>query len=399
MLPVPEEEIRGFAGLPNPDPGDLFFDMEGDPFEQGGLEYLFGLYFFDKGQPVFKDFWAHSRTEEKIAFEQFMDFITNRLSQYPDAHIYHYAHYEQTALKKLMSLHATREAEVDNLLRTCKLVDLYKVVREGMRISEPSYSIKNLEHFYMESRTGDVQSAGASIVFYEKWKETGDKSLLEKIRDYNLDDVRSTYELRQWLIGLRPKDLAWANDKAKGDDKGRQGKDEVSDAMTAHEERIERYRQALVAPLPEDRSLWGEKEHFLELTWQLLDFYRREDKPQWWAMFSRMETDESEFIDDIECIGGLRPDPSHPPCSVKRSIQYTYMFPAQETKLKTGDKAALTHSGQAVSNLFVDQAAGRLKFTLSQKADSPPDRLCLGPGGPVNNQVLREAVFCFADSL
>jgi uncharacterized protein len=192
MLPVAEKEIRGFARLPKPDPGDLFFDMEGDPFEQGGLEYLFGLYFFDKGQPVFKDFWAHSRTGEKIAFEQFMDFVMDRLSKYPNAHIYHYAHYEQTALKKLMSLHGTREAEVDNLLRAGKLVDLYKVVKEGMRISEPSYSIKNLEHFYMESRTGDVQSAGASIVFYEKWKETGDKSLLEKIRDYNLDDVRST---------------------------------------------------------------------------------------------------------------------------------------------------------------------------------------------------------------
>ena len=35
--------VRGFHRLPAPDAGDVFFDMEGDPFEQGGLEYLFGL--------------------------------------------------------------------------------------------------------------------------------------------------------------------------------------------------------------------------------------------------------------------------------------------------------------------------------------------------------------------
>jgi len=54
-----------------------------------------------------------SRAEEKLAFEAFMDYVTAWLHQHPSAHIYHYAHYEQTALKKLMSLHGTREAEVD----------------------------------------------------------------------------------------------------------------------------------------------------------------------------------------------------------------------------------------------------------------------------------------------
>jgi len=36
--------------------------------------------------------------------------------QHPGAHVYHYASYEETALKRLASWHATREVEVDNLL-------------------------------------------------------------------------------------------------------------------------------------------------------------------------------------------------------------------------------------------------------------------------------------------
>jgi len=393
-LPLVPGQKRGFERLPRPSEGDMFFDMEGNPLEEGGLEYLFGLCFLDHGKPVFKAFWAHSRSEEKTAFEGFIDFVTRRLRAYPDAHIYHYAHYEQTALKRLMSLHGTREAEVDNLLRAGRLVDLYKVVREGLRVSEPSYSIKNLEHFYMEKRSGDVQSAGASIVYYERWKETGDTRLLEKIRAYNEDDVVSTCRLRQWLLELRPEGIAWA-----GDDPDKQVPVADPGALNAHEQRIEAYRQLLLGDLPQDRSDWGEESHLRELAWQLLDFHRREDKPQWWAMFARMEMDARELAEDIECIAGLELDPAIPPFPVKKSICYTFTFPEQETKLKTGDKAARLDTGKALSSLVIDEQARRVSFTLSQKADPPPECLHIGPGGPIYNDLLREAVFRFADTL
>ncbi len=198
LLETDPAETKGFRRLPEPDPGDLFFDMEGDPLEEGGLEYLFGVYYHDDSQPKFQPFWAHSRQEERQAFQDFMAFVMDRLARYPNMHIYHYAPYEETALKRLMSLHGTCEAEVDHLLRSEKLVDLYKVVRESLLASEPRYSIKNLETFYMEKRTGEVTNAGASIVFYEHWKETRDPALLQQIHDYNEDDCRSTYLLREW---------------------------------------------------------------------------------------------------------------------------------------------------------------------------------------------------------
>lgn len=392
LLPPTMGELRGFARLPEPATGDLFFDMEGDPLEQGGLEYLFGLYFLKDEKPQFKAFWAHSRSEEKKAFEAFMDFVTSWLQQYPKAHIYHYAPYEQTALKKLMSLHGTREAEVDNLLRTHKLVDLYKVVREGIRVSEPRYSIKNIEHFYLQGRTSSVKNAGASIVYYERWKETNDESLLKDIEDYNHDDVRSTYELRQWLLTLRPKKFPWFSPYAYSDNTPEIG------AATKEEQRLVPYRKSLVDPLPENRMEWGPKEILNELTYQLLGFHRRSAKPLWWAMFSRMESSEDELLEDGECLAGLTQDPANPPVPEKNSIRYTYQFPQQESKLKTGDAATITQIGDSVNNLVVDDERRLVSFTRGI-GKALPNQIALGPGRPISATVLVNAVFRFADSV
>ncbi len=394
LLPQVADELRGFARLPKPAEGDLFFDMEGDPLEEGGLEYLFGLYLFEGGEPVFKTFWAHSRAEEKLAFEAFMDFVTGWLRRYPGSHIYHYAAYEQTALKKLMSLHGTREAEVDNLLRAQKLVDLYKVVREGIRVSEPRYSIKNIEHFYLESRTGDVKSAGASIVYYERWKETRDEQLLKEIADYNLDDVRSTYELREWLLTLRPTATPWfvgaVSDKKEAPEVG---------VLTEGEQRLVPYRERLVEPLPQDRTTWSETDSLNELAYQLLDFHRRAAKPEWWAMFARMEMTEEELFEDGECLGFLQADPANPPVKQRTSIQYTFLYPEQETKLRTAAQATITQTGKAVSKLVVDDEARRVSFFSPVKNEPLPSPVALGPGMPVSTKALMEAVFRFADSL
>lgn len=395
LLPIEADALRGFARLPKPDAGDLFFDMEGDPLEEGGLEYLFGLYYFPEGKPEFKAFWAHSRSEEKVAFEAFMDFITGWLHEHPAAHIYHYAHYEQTALKKLMSLHGTREAEVDNLLRMQKLIDLYKVVREGIRVSEPRYSIKNIEHFYLDSRKGDVKSAGASIVYYERWKETGDPQLLKDIEDYNFDDVRSTYELREWLLGLRPTTVTWANTNVAQED----GAAIEVGQLTPEEERLIPYREQLISTLPEDRSHWTTEHHLQELTFQLLDFHRRANKPAWWAMFSRMETPEEDLLEDGECLAGLTPDPAHPPRQDKRSLIFTYRYPEQESKLKTGDSAAITQTAEAIRDLVVDDDNRRVSFKRSANKEPLPPRISIGPGMPVSTKALIEAVFRFGDSL
>lgn len=393
-LPQPDGRVTGFARMPRPDAGDLFFDMEGDPLEDGGLEYLFGLYFHEGGEAQFRAFWAYDRAGERRAFEQFMDFVTAWLRNHPGAHIYHYAAYEQTALKRLMSLHGTREAEVDNLLRTHRLVDLYKVVREGLRVSEPRYSIKNIEHFYLEGRTGEVTNAGASIVWFERWKETGDEKYLKDIEAYNYDDVRSTFELRQWLLTLRPEGLPWFSA-----DCDETGEAPTAGALNPAEQRLLPYRQRLVDLLPADTDAWGPRECLQLLTYQLLDFHRRAAKPEWWALFARMDMSDEELLDDGECLAGLEPDPECPPEKVKRSTRYTFRYPEQDTKLRTGVPATIARTGAAVSNLVIDEDARRVSFTLGANRDLPPTPLTLGPGKPVDQKDLVNAVFRFADSL
>src|SRR3546814_14853715 len=113
----------------------MVFDMEGDPLFDGGLEYLFGIVTVDDGEERFHAFWAHDRDEEKAAFQQAADFMVDRLRRYPDAHIYHYAAYAETALKRLAMFHGTREGEVDDFLRNHQLADLYRLVPESGRPS------------------------------------------------------------------------------------------------------------------------------------------------------------------------------------------------------------------------------------------------------------------------
>ena len=404
VLPPDPEARRGFHRLPAPHGGDMFFDMEGDPLEDGGLEYLFGVWFLEGGDWTFRAFWAHSRAEERVAFEGFIDFVTQRRQQFSGAHIYHYSSYEETALKRLASWHATREMEVDNLLRQGALVDLYKVVREGIRISEPSYSIKYVEHFYRPARSGDVQNAGASIVYYERWRETRDAQLLRDIEDYNRDDVVSTQQLRDWLLTLRPADIAWKIHAPAATAAAAAAADDGGDvpALTRAQEaelRLVPYRERLVDSLPAERSQWTVDHHAGELTYQLLDFHRRADKPAWWALYARMDMAEDELMDDPECLAGLQLDLANPPALEKRSLVYTYLAPEQETKLSTGDECTRADTAQKIGKLAFDEASRRVRLKIGPKKEPLPQRLSIGPSGPIESKVLVNALYRFADSL
>lgn len=395
LLPLNPAGKRGFYRLPKPDAGDIFFDMEGDPLEEGGLEYLFGVHYFEGARPRFQSFWAHTRDEERQAFEAFMDFVAGRLKKYPQAHIYHYAHYEESALKRLMSLHGTGESQVDNLLRWGKLIDLYKVVREALRVSEPSYSIKNIERFYMPPRTGPVTDAAASIVSYERWKETGDHNLLTEIETYNRADLQSTFELRRWLLTLRPEHLPWA---------GAPNKKAVSlpgeiGLLNPDEERLVRYRELLLDPLPKNQEEWTPEYRLRELTFQLLDFHRRAAKPVWWALFSRREMSAEELIEDVEAIGGMKLLSKGMPQNGRGTPPCLYSFPEQETKLRTGDACVRTDTLEKIGAVTINEENCRVAFSWPSRFGPPPDELNIGPEGPLQTKPLKEALFRFADDL
>ena len=314
-------------------------------------------------------------------------------------YIYHYGHYEPTAFKRLMSLHGTREAQVDQFLREARFVDLLRVVREALSTSEPGYSLKNIEHFYMGPREGEVKDAGASIVNYDQWRETQNPELLEAIERYNEFDCRSTVKLRDWLIGMRPGSLPWFV-PGQVEDNGRAPDPEAEARRREAEERLARYEAALLGALPADRSEWTEEQRVRELAFQLLDFHRRAAKPEWWAMFERREMSEHELIDDPECLGGLRADPKQTPFKEKRSTVYTFSFPEQDSKLKQGDGCRRADTLEPLGPIYdLDEERRIVRLKLGPTRAPLPAAVSIIPEGPLDDKVLRGAVARFADAL
>ena len=130
-----------------------------------------------------------------------------RIAADPRLHVYHYAPYEPTAVKRLAGRYGTREEEVDRLLRGGVFVDHYRAVRQGVRASVESYSIKRLEPLYDFKREIDLRDAATSIVEFETWLELGEGGargkLLARIEGYNRDYCVSTLHLWNWLEGER----------------------------------------------------------------------------------------------------------------------------------------------------------------------------------------------------
>ena len=96
---------------------------------------------------------------------------------------------------------------MDDLLRHGVFVDLYRVVRQGVRAGVESYSIKKLESLYGFAREAELHNAGAARAEMDIWLELGAKEPLpadvrEKVRVYNLDDCLSAWKLRDWLEAL-----------------------------------------------------------------------------------------------------------------------------------------------------------------------------------------------------
>ncbi|MGH7726289.1 MAG: TM0106 family RecB-like putative nuclease [Candidatus Eiseniibacteriota bacterium] len=355
---------RGLALLPAPSPGDVFFDMEGDPFVNGvGLEYLFGADAFDVpdlgGRPEYRAFWGHDRAGERAAFEAFIDFVVERRRIDPLLHVYHYAPYEPSALKRLAGRHGTREAELDNLLRGQVFVDLYRIVRHSLRTSLPGYSIKDIERFYMGPRDASVTSGGDSILAYELWLDTKDDSHLRAIESYNAEDCRSTRLLRDWLLDRREESIARFGETSPF---APEPEPYVpTDKRLAEDAECARLIAALTQGLGQDPKTFSDAERGRWLLAQLVGYHRREERPEWWMYFNRLEMTERELEEDSEAIAGLELDRDVKPRVVARSIDLAFRFPQQESKLSAGtivrDPATGTNAGTIVE---VDVDAGRL---------------------------------------
>jgi uncharacterized protein len=396
--PVPDEPGRGLALLPEPSPLDLFFDIEADPWiENGGLEYLLGVVDVTGGEAAYSPLWGHNRAGEKAAFEAFIDLVMERLAHDPGMHVYHYAGYEAGAIKRLMQRHGTRQDEVDRILRGEVLVDLYNVVRQGIRASVESYSIKKIEKFYLAAREGPVTEAGFSVVAYETWLRDADPQHLTDLADYNRDDCVSTWLLRRWLEERRSEAIGrgWSMQRPVAQE------GLPSAAQTAQQAETARRVAALTADVPADRTRATADQRNRWLLAQLLDWHGRDAKPEWWNYFRLQKLGVDDLVASGEGIGGL---------AFEADIEQRgrggwvrrYRFTPQDHKIRVGRPAIDPGDGDmgrdAGEVVSIDDISGTIDlFRTAAKLERHPAALI--PGTPIPTVVLRDALRRVADNV
>jgi predicted RecB family nuclease len=390
---------RGLLALPEPTVGDLFFDIEGARYysEDGkefGLQYLFGLVDTadtdENGTPRYTQIWSFDRPGEKRAFEELIDFITDRRERRADLHVYHYNHYEPTSVDHLSELHetrqeavgrlmgrfATREDAVDDLFRLGVFVDLYKVVRQGLMAGVESYSIKRLEPLCGYARRVNLREATLNLIGFEAALEDGtaaeDLDRQFVIAGYNEDDCRATLALRDWLEERRI-ELA-----------GRLGVDVPRPAFAEpphapENSEVTRIRSALLEGIPAQQSERTGDQDGKALLADLLDWHRREAKPAWWRYFYVRTLSSEELIDEPDALGGLSGGESIG--EVKRSLLRRFSFPAQEHRFSSGTAALDPITGRGWEVWRVDDRLGLIDLKVSRDYSGPLPA-ALVEGGP-----------------
>jgi predicted RecB family nuclease len=382
---------RGLLALPAPIEGDLFFDIEGARFyseDSGeiGLQYLFGIVDTAEtdaeGRLAYHAIWAFDRAEEKRAFEEVVDFFAERLARNPDLHVYHYNHYEPTALDHLTELHETREEvlgrlmgrfavredEIDQMLRGRLFVDLYRVVRQGVLCGVESYSIKRLEDYYGFVRDVPLDEVTERMLGFEQALDEGTArgaiEAQQTIRGYNENDCRSTLELRGWLERLRAELVATL-----GFDPGRPAPPAFDE--DARDPEVRRLWDDLMSDVPDEPVDRTTEQSARALMADLLEFHRRDAKPQWWAYFHRKSLTDEDLVGEQDAIAGLIFEADDGPIT-KQSNAFRYSFPLQEHRFVAGDSAEDPVSGLGWEIHDLDTAGGLLWLKRSSRRKDAP---------------------------
>jgi uncharacterized protein len=337
-LKHPISADHGLALLPEPTPDDIFLDFEGDHFvEEGVQEYLLGYAMRRAGGRLdYVAHWARSLDEERAAFEAFVDLARATRARNPAAHVYHFAPYEPAALKRLSGRYATRQTELDELLRGHAFVDLYAIVRRSLIASVERYSIKDLEPFFGYERAQDLRAAALSRRVVENAIATHrlDADVDEHrriVEDYNREDCESAARLRDWLESLRAMEVARGHDLQRPPPVDGRAPDQISDL----DRELHRLRDGLLEGVPLEPGARNAEQQARFALAHMMEFHRREDKASWWEYFRVLEVDAGELVDERSAVTGLNFDSV---LEARRAPLQRYRFPPQELDARRRDR-------------------------------------------------------------
>ncbi|MBU1822964.1 MAG: TM0106 family RecB-like putative nuclease, partial [Bacteroidetes bacterium] len=392
LLPLLQE--TGLFKLPEPSKGDIFFDFEGDPFAgTSGLEYLFGWVL--EAEDEYHRTWALNPTDERAAFESFVDRVMERWETYPDMHIYHYSAYEPSALKRLMGKYATREDEVDKMLRGGLFVDMLSITKQAIRAGVESYSLKELEIFHDFKREKALQEVSRQLRAFERLIESGNAKnvpaeLIAAIEIYNKEDCLSTKALKSWLEKLRDELIQQGYEIPRPPQKP----SEPSEGLTEYQERLQELYGRLTVDLPPDVE---ERNHEQQAQWilaHMLDWYRREKKAAWWEYFRLRELPSEELLEEKAAISGLQFTGQRE--IVKRSVVDTYSFPFQDCDIRA-EEVLKTQDGKTLGSVVeVDTTKHQIKIKKGPtNAENHPE--VVFKNAIINDLVKAESIYRLAE--
>jgi uncharacterized protein len=358
---LPVAEGMGFCRLPEPSVDDMFVDLEGDPFVgEQGLQYLFGFAVRSaSGELGYEKRWALNREEEKTGFEWLVDEIMRRREANPKMHVYHFGAYEPGALKRLMGMYATREDEIDRMLRAGMLVDLHQAFKQGLRASVEEYSLKKLEAFCGFERKIPPETSRAAMRYIEHRLELGwgNEGLPEKFREamegYNAEDCFATAALKDWLEGERQKLVDDGTSVPRFSDSD----EKASEDTEKQQARVLKLVEELTKDIPADPKERTKEQQAQWLLAQLLDWHRRDAKPKAWRYFDLRGMDDADLMEERDAVSGLvwmgRVT------SPNGSIADRYSFPNQETNVRVDDRKEVHQKGQRIGTVVAMDPIGR----------------------------------------
>lgn len=396
------EPERGFCKLPEPSEGDLFLDLEGDPFARdGGREYLFGVWIGRGGN--YRAWWVLDDAAERQAFEAVIDFIAGTLDVHPDMHVYHFGHYEPAAFKRLMGRHATRAEVLDRLLRGGRFVDLHSVVRGALRAGVESYSIKKLEPFYAFARDVGLDEAGVNLRLLELALEAHAPDLIsdetrKAVEGYNRDDCHSTLELRDWLEKLRSEVAARVEVP-----RPKLADETPSDKVKALDVEVEELRKRLLHDVPVECKDRDDEQHTRWLLAYLIDWHRREEKADWWEFFRLCELDEEDLLDEPKAIAGLVHVERVGVVTNKKTQKPTgsvidrYTYPGQDVDIRRDDRLKVQSGDSWGTVTEIDRDARTIDVKKGEEhAGEHPS--CVFAESVVPTETLQRSVMRLAES-
>ncbi|MGH9208145.1 MAG: TM0106 family RecB-like putative nuclease, partial [Acidimicrobiales bacterium] len=348
------------------------------------------------GEPTYESLWALTPSEERKAFETFMAKVMERWRKNPEMHVYHYAPYEPTAIKRLAGRHGTCVDDVDELLRAGVFVDLYRAVRQGVRASVESYSIKRLEPLYSFTRTVPLRDANVALQSFEAAMALGGGqeeigSLLKVVEGYNRDDCLSALRLRDWLEDRR-KELEAKRGSALPRPTIQSG--EPGEKLSARLQEIRALAARLLAALPEDEAAWTDEHRACWLLAQMLEWHRREEKSSWWEYFRLCELSDEELQEDRNALGGVVyvREVDH----IKRSTVHRYSFPPQDHAIDRAHEVHDPRTGHSAGTVVAIDDHNQTIDLKRGTASQVPHPTALVPFDIVGSTVLSDSLFRIA---